>query len=187
MLSLCWVFCLLGLRVLVCPLWARAHSQKATIGTTLRRGLLLRDAVDVSAAERDLARLHADHAALGEHGLHLLHGERVVRVAVLRQDDAAVDDEEVHIRRDGDLAVLARDGALHGVDRRRALQQAGLLRQAELVHLQPAALGVRRLREHVVCVVRRLIERVLRVVRPDAGDLAGRDEAGRWQRIQQRR
>ena len=35
LLSLCWVFCLLGLRVLVCPSWARAPSWKATIGTTL--------------------------------------------------------------------------------------------------------------------------------------------------------
>ena len=35
LLSLCLVFCSLGLRVLVCPSWARAHSQKATIGITL--------------------------------------------------------------------------------------------------------------------------------------------------------
>ena len=134
--------------------------------------------MDVPAAEGDLARLHADHAPLGEHGLHLLHGKRVVFIAVLRQDDAAVDDEEVHIRRDGDLAVCARERALHGVDRRRALKQARPLRQAELVHLQPAPPGIRRLRERVVGVVRGLVKRVLRVVRPDARDLARTDEAG---------
>ena len=60
---------------------------------------------------------------------------------------ATVDDEEVHIRRDADLAVLTGDGALHGVDGRpRPRSIARLFRQAELVHLQLAALGVRRLR-----------------------------------------
>ena len=35
LLSLCCIFCSLGLRVLVCPSCSRAHSWKATIGATL--------------------------------------------------------------------------------------------------------------------------------------------------------
>ena len=54
--------------------------------------------------------------------LHLFDGDCVVFVAVLRQDDRAVDDQEVHIRRDADLAVLTRDSALHGVDGIRTLE-----------------------------------------------------------------
>ena len=46
------------------------------------------------------------------------------------------------------------------------------------MHLQAASLGIGCLRERVIRVARRLVKRVLRVVRPDAGDLARADEAG---------
>ena len=46
------------------------------------------------------------------------------------------------------------------------------------MHLQLAAFGICRLREQLIRIARRLIERVLRVVRPDARDLARADEAG---------
>ena len=78
--------------------------------------------MDIAAAEGDLLRLHAHDLAVGEHFLHLFDGDCVVFVAVLRQDDRAVDDQKVHIRRDADLAVLAGDGALHSVDGIRALE-----------------------------------------------------------------
>ena len=76
----------------------------------------------------------------------------------LGQDHAAVDDEEVHIRRDADLAVLTGDGALHGVDGLGSLQPTGLTGQAQLMHLQPPTLGVGGLRQGAVGVLRRLIE-----------------------------
>ena len=106
------------------------------------------------------------------------HGEQVVLVAVLWKDDRAVDDQEVHIRGDAHLAVLAGDRPLDGVDRLRPFEQARLLRQAELMHLQAAALGVGRLTERTEDVLRLLIKRMVLVLCPDAGHLARPDEAG---------
>ena len=57
------------------------------------------------------------------------------------------------------------------------MQQAGLLRQAELVYLELSALGVRRLAQLPVRRLRLLVERVLGIVRPDARDLARAHEA----------
>ena len=96
------------------------HGRRSFL--LLHRRLLLGDAVDIAAAEGDLLRLHTHDLAVGEHLAHLFDGDCVVFVAVLRQDDAAVDDEEVHIRRDADLAVLTGNGAFHSVDGIRALE-----------------------------------------------------------------
>ena len=62
----------------------------------------------------------------------LLDGQLVVFIAVLRGDDGPVDDEEIHIRGDADLAVFPGYGTLHGVDGLGALQPAGLTGQAQL-------------------------------------------------------
>jgi len=140
--------------------------------------LLLGDAVDVAAAEGNLLGQHAHDFPVREHGLHLLHRQSVVLVAVLGENDGAVDNQEVHVRGNGNLAILSGNGSLHRVDGGRALQQAGLFGQAQLVYLQLAALGIRSFAQSFVGGLCLLIERILRILGPNAGHLAGGDEAG---------
>ena len=83
----------------------------------LNRRLLLRDAVDISAAERDFFGPDRLDNVAGEHGLNLLNGERVVLVAILGHDDRVVRDQEVHVRSDRDFAFFARNCAGRRVDR----------------------------------------------------------------------
>ena len=74
--------------------------------------------MDVPAAEGDLARLHADHAPLGEHGLHLLHGKRVPQIGRICMDMCMVDVSSVpEAKVDDIVTVFGEDnGASIGVD-----------------------------------------------------------------------
>ena len=113
-------------------------------------------------------------------GLNLLDGQRVVLVAVLRDDDAVVDDEEVHVGGDERLVGHARLGVLVDVDgvAGRLVHEEGLGRHDELGHLELAAGGVSGVGEGLVRGARLVVERVVGVVRPDAEHLAGSHEAG---------
>ena len=69
----------------------------------LRRGLLLRNAVDISATEDDLLGLNADALVdalapdLVVDLLERVNGKLIVLVAVLRDDNAVVGDQVVHV------------------------------------------------------------------------------------------
>ena len=78
--------------------------------------LLLRDAVHVAATEHDLAPGHGDDATVREHPLQLGLDHGVIRVVEGRQNDAAVDDQEVEVGGGRLVAGPARDGALRRVD-----------------------------------------------------------------------
>ena len=134
--------------------------------------------MDIAAAVRHFLCSYAHDPALGEHGLYLLHGKPVVFVAVLRKDDAAVDYQKVHIRGYRDLPILTRKRALNIIYGIRAGQIAGLFGQAELVYLELSALCVRRIAKRFIGRPGLFIERMLRVVRVNAGDLAGSYKAG---------
>src|SRR5256886_7302730 len=81
--------------------------------TTLFRS---RDAVDVAAAQEDLARRHAHHAARREQALQASCRGAVGACIEQRHDDAAVGDVEVNIARREPLPGDALPGALVGDD-----------------------------------------------------------------------
>ena len=142
--------------------------------------------MDVAAAVDDLVGLDA-HALVDALApdlvvdlLERVDGQLVVLVAVLRDDDAVVGHEVVHVGGDQRLVGDARLGVLVGVDG----VAGGLVHvqrlhgHAELVDLQLAALGVNRVGEGLVGGVALLVERVLGVVGPDADHDARGDEGG---------
>ena len=80
--------------------------------------LLLRDAMNVSAAVSDLCRHHSlNHIVRAKRFLNLLHCQRIVLVTVLRKDDRAVYDQEIQVRCDRDFAFLTRNCSLRIINR----------------------------------------------------------------------
>ena len=142
--------------------------------------------MDVAAAEDDLLGLNADALVdalapdLVVDLLERVDGQLVVLVAVLRDDNAVVGHEVVHVGGDQRLVGDARLGVLVGVDG----VAGGLVHEqrvhghAELVDLHLAALGVNGVGEGLVGGVALLVERILGIVGPDAGHDARSDERG---------
>lgn len=139
-----------------------------------RRRLLLGDAMDVAAAEEDLAPRDHHHLVLGEHALEDRPGLGVLGIVEARRDDAAVDDQEVHVgagQANGGIARLAALDDIHAV----ALflgrvQRAG---DRHLVYHQLASLGVAAFFQHAEGGLAAQVVRVVLVVGPGQQHLAG--------------
>src|SRR5690606_9182698 len=87
------------------------------------RRLLLGDAVDIAPAKQYLPPRHHHHATIGEQPLENLPGTVILRITERRCDDAAIDDQEVHIGASQTNLRTARLGA------RQRLYPCALLRR----------------------------------------------------------
>src|SRR5690606_36079625 len=74
------------LRIVSLAQWSVSH-----------RRLLLGDAVDIATTEQYFPPRHHHYAPVGEQLLEYLAGTGILRITERRCDDAAIDDQEVHI------------------------------------------------------------------------------------------
>src|SRR5690606_2803081 len=139
---------------------------------------LLRDAVNIAPAQEDFARRYSDHTAIWEQALQRLQRNRIGFAIEQRHDDSRVCDVEIDVRGGETFSWNARPTVFDGIDTTAFLgcSEQGT-RHWQLVYLEPAALGIARIRQALVSVPRDLVLRIALVVSPGQHDFARTHEA----------
>src|SRR5690554_7113222 len=151
------------LRIVSLAQWSVSH-----------RRLLLGDAVDIATTEQYFPPRHHHYAPVGEQLLEYLAGTGILRITERRCDDAAIDDQEVHIGASQTNLRTARLGA------RQRLYPCALLRRGmngagkgNAVHGQGSSSGVGGLLQHAQGRLAAGMVGVLRIIGPGQQHLPG--------------
>ena len=134
--------------------------------------------MDIAAAVSDFFGTDTDNLTFREHGLYLTDCKSVIFITILRQDDAAIYDQKIQIRGDRKVAVFSWCASGNCIDSFHALQIDRSFGCAELMNDQLPASGIYSIRQGVISRLGFFIERVSRLIRIDAGNFTGTDEAG---------
>src|SRR5690606_6538029 len=154
------------LRIVSLAQWSVSH-----------RRLLLGDTVDIATTEQYFPPRHHHYAPVGEQLLEYLAGTGILRITERRCDDAAIDDQEVHIGASQTNLRTARLGA------RQRLYPCALLRRGmngagkgNAVHGQGSSLGVGGLLQHAQGRLAAGMVGIIRIIGPGQQHLPGLHE-----------
>ena len=107
-----------------------------------RTGLLLGNAVDISAPIHNLPCHDTNHLPIRKHFLYLRESQRIIFIPVLGNNDTSVDNQKIQIGSDAEISSLPINGTGIVFNIKIVLQVHVAFRTAHPVNLQLSSLRV---------------------------------------------